>query len=308
VTPSIAVQLSSNVNEAGVPYSLTLDAGETYELKSSDPTGDLSGSFVEADKPIAVFSGHECANVPDGNTGACDYLVEQMPPIQTWGRQFVTVPLATRLGGDTFHFLAAEENTVLSINGEEVATLRSGEVRDQLIIGPAQVTANHPILVAQYSNGSSFDGVISDPFMMLIPPFEQFATSYTVTTPATGFRANFINVVAPTSSVGSIVFDGAAIAVSEFVPIGISGFSGAQLSVALGSHTLKGARPFGAFVYGFDEYDSYGYPGGLDLAPVANVIELRFLEAPHEAPVGEQACFTLGVMDGEGHCRCRCSR
>jgi hypothetical protein len=37
---------------------------------------------------------------------ACDHLVEQLPPVNQWGRQFVTMPLATRSGGDTFRILA----------------------------------------------------------------------------------------------------------------------------------------------------------------------------------------------------------
>src|SRR3712207_7127105 len=56
--------------------------------------------------------------------------------------------------------------------------------------------ASKPILIAQFSNGSTFDGVTSDPFEMHIPPFEQFQTGYTVTTPASGFRVNFINIIA----------------------------------------------------------------------------------------------------------------
>ncbi|HZC03371.1 MAG TPA: hypothetical protein VE844_19065 [Gammaproteobacteria bacterium] len=43
---------------------------------------------------------------------------------------------------------------------------------------------------------------------MLIPPFEQSLASYTVTTPASGFSTNFINIVAPAAAVGAITLDG----------------------------------------------------------------------------------------------------
>ena len=49
---------------------------------------DLSGSIVDADKPISVYGGHPCANVPDQTFVFCDYVVEQMPPTNTWGRTF----------------------------------------------------------------------------------------------------------------------------------------------------------------------------------------------------------------------------
>src|SRR5262249_48312493 len=146
------------------------------------------------------------------------------------------------------------------VNGSVVATLNRGALHEQLIVGPAQITSDKPIMVAQYSNGTTFDGVTSDPFMMLIPPFEQFLAGYTVTTPASGIDIHFINVIAPNAAVGSILLDGAVIPAGSFTAIGSSGFSGAQVSVTLGSHNLSGKLPFGAFVYGFASADSYGYP------------------------------------------------
>ena len=56
----------------------------------------LSGTIITSDKPIAVFGG---INAPTSlmDSPACDYFVEELPPTNTWGRNFVTVPLATRL-------------------------------------------------------------------------------------------------------------------------------------------------------------------------------------------------------------------
>jgi hypothetical protein len=48
-----------------------------------------------------------------------------------------------------------------------------------------------------------------------------------------------------------------------FPPVGSSGFSGGQVPISLGSHTITGDVPFGIYVYGFGSYDSYGYPGGM---------------------------------------------
>jgi len=185
----------------------------------------------------------------------------------------------------------------VSVNGAVVATLGRGQVYESMISGPAVIEANEPILVAQYSNSSSVDGVTSDPFMMLIPPYEQFLGDYTVSTPASGFATNFINVVAPAAAVGQVVLDGANIPAASFTAIGASGFSGAQLPVALGSHHLSATLPFGAFVYGFDSYDSYGYPGGMSLAPVARVTKVELTPPSGTAQVGTQYCVTAKVLD-----------
>jgi uncharacterized repeat protein (TIGR01451 family) len=298
-TVTITLSASTGSRTAGTPFNVTLNQGQTYQLIASESV-DLSGTIVTSDKPVAVFGGHQCANIPDANTFFCDHVVEQIPPPATWGESFVTVPLATRMGGDTFRILASENATNVSINGAAVATLNRGQFHEQLITSASVVTADKPVLVSQYSNGTTFDNVTSDPFMMLIPPFEQFLASYTVTTPASGFSSNFINLAVPNSAVGSVTLDGTAVPASSFTPIGSSGFSAAQLTVDLGSHTLDGPSPFGAFMYGFDQDDSYGYPGGLSLAPVARVTSVVLTPETDSNPVGTQHCVDATVTDQSG--------
>ncbi|MBK6764695.1 MAG: IgGFc-binding protein [Micrococcales bacterium] len=124
----------------------------------SPSTGDLSGTSVTSTKPVAVFGGHECANVP---------TTAPSPATTWWSRSrapdlrqsFLTVPLKTRLNGDTFRFVAKDDNTNVSVNGAVVATLNKGQVHQQSIDGQSTVTADKPILMAQYSNGTTYDGV-----------------------------------------------------------------------------------------------------------------------------------------------------
>ena len=210
------------------------------------------------------------------------------------------MPLATRTGGDTFRILADTDGTHVSINGTQVATLNRGEFWEQIVTGPAQITADQPVLVAQYSNSTTYDGVTSDPFEMLIPPYEQWLTSYTVTTPSSGFSINYINVAAPSAAVGTITLDGALIPASRFTPIGSSGFSGAQLPVSLGAHSLASTFPFGVTVYGFATADSYGYPGGFSLSRVAAVTGLTLSPPNATAIINTQNCEVATAVDQLG--------
>lgn len=294
ITPST----TAGSHPAGTAYTVNLNQGQTYQLQAG--VGDLSGSIITATKPISVYGGHQCANIPDENTFACDHVLEQLPPTTAWGQNFVSMPLATRLNGDTFRVVASQANTTVQLNGATIATLDRGEVHQQIVDGPAQITANNPILVMQYSNGTTFDDVTSDPFQMMIPPFEQFLSRYTVSTPADGFTGNFVNVVAPNAAVGSILLDGTAIPAGEFTAIGTSGFSGAQVDVELGSHTLSGPLPFGVHSYGFASADSYGYPGGLSLSEVAEVTTVALAPKTATNPVGTQHCVTATVKDQGG--------
>ncbi len=302
---TITLSASVGSRAAGVPFNINLNQGQTYQLRGS---ADLSGTIITSDKPIAVFGGNSCTNIPPG-FAFCDHIVEQLPPTQTWGKSFVTVPLATRNNGDTFRFLASTNGTNITVNGTVVTPvpLNRGQFHERIINGSAVITSDQPILVAQYSNGCAFDSACGsadgDPFMMLIPPFEQFLGQYTVSTPDDAndttpqFPANFINVVAPNAAVGAITLDGTAIPTANFTAIGSSGFSGAQVSLSQGSHNLSGPLPFGAFIYGFGSFDSYGYPGGLSLAPIARVTSVALTPATATNPIGTQQCFTATVTD-----------
>src|ERR1035437_6704843 len=57
---------SSKGTPANVPFSVRLNQGDTY-LVQGDPnsaSNDLTGSLIESDQPIAVFSGHMRASIP----------------------------------------------------------------------------------------------------------------------------------------------------------------------------------------------------------------------------------------------------
>jgi len=272
--------------------NVTLDAGQAYQVSCAD----VSGTRISATAPVSVFAGARCTNVPE-SAFFCDHLVEQMPPASALGQRFLTVPLATRSGGDTFRILASQGATEVRINGAVVATLAAGQFHEQIVAGSSLIETNAPVLVAQYSNGTTFDGATSDPFQMLIPPFEQFLNSYTVTTPASGFAQNFINVVVQTAELSTFRLDGAPVDPAQFAPIAGSDFSGAQLPVGLGSHTLTARLPFGSFVYGFDRDDSYGYPGGLSLSPIAVVSNLGLTPPTGSQTVDSNYCLTAAVSD-----------
>ncbi len=301
ITPSVAV----GARAAGVPFDIALAQGQTYQLAGS---GDLSGSTITSNLPVSVYGFAACANIPPG-TAYCDHVVEQLPPTSAWGTSFLSVRLANRIKGDTYRVLADENDTVVTVDGTAVATLAAGEFFEGVVPGDAvapantgiAITTSKPSLVAQYSNGTNYDSVPSDPFMMLIPPFEQFLSSYTITTPATGFDTNFVNLVVPTAGIGDFRLDGAPVAASAFNPIGATAFSSAQVPVALGSHTVANSSPFGVFVYGFATDDSYGYPGGYGLSPVAAAADLTLDQPAYTALVNDQICPVATVTDRAGN-------
>ncbi|WP_422491401.1 DUF642 domain-containing protein [Endozoicomonas sp. ALE010] len=299
--------LSAHGRQEGEPFTVTLDANEVF-LFNDPSSGDLTGTLINSSAPVSVFSGVECANVPVG-VRACDHLSEMLPPVSTWGRSFVTVPLATRRSGDVFRILAFSDDTEVKINGEVVETLSKGKYVEKILKTRSVIESNEPVLVAQYSQGQNSDGIISDPFMMLVPPAEQFLKSYTFASleESLGFVNNYVNVVVPKDNINSIVLDGEIISSDQFEDIGNSGFSGAQIKVSEGSHTISSPNPFGIYVYGFGSYDSYGYPGGMNFdlinstgdsfAPFVKLIEL---DGSIEGIAGDFEDLNLNSLIDEG--------
>ncbi|MDR7088633.1 choice-of-anchor A domain-containing protein [Cellvibrio fibrivorans] len=246
---------------AGVPHKIILNKLETYLVVGKN-FSDLTGTEIQAEAPIAVVGGAMCAYVPV-NVPACDHLVEMMPSVESWGNLFLTYPLALRTKGDLIRILSSVDNTEVKINGSLVAILKRGGFYDVILGTSSLIETSRPALVSQYSLGQNYDGVVSDPFMMLVTPIEQFRDKYTFAAPLSGFSSHFANVVIRTTSLSSIRVDGVAPNLSIFKPIGDGSFSGGQIPIAPGSHSIAAESPFGLNVYGFGDYESYGYPGGM---------------------------------------------
>ena len=303
-TVTIIPASQTRIRAAGVPYQITLQKGQTYQLAAPNSGRDLTGSIITSNEPIAVFSGHTCSNVPS-NTTFCDHLIEQIPPVSSLGQSFVTVPLASRRAGDIFRIVATKDGTTGSVNGtsgySEDFSLDRGEFKEISVPSEifTKIESNQAILVAQFSKGQTSDNVISDPFMMLIPPFEQFQNQYTVSTPSTGFNKHFINLAVPISQKDKIELDGSFLDPSLFTDIPGSTYAGAQVAVSQGTHNMSGNLAFGSFMYGFGSYDSYGYPGGQALASVEQVRNIH-LDLEQEIQQGTTYCFNSTVTDDDG--------
>jgi RHS repeat-associated protein len=300
ITPSTTI----GTRAAGVPYNIALNQGQTYLLRNTDHSteGDVTGSRVASDKPIAVFGSHMAAVIPAEACCWADHVVEELTPTAAWGKRFATIPIATRTKGDFFRIIAAEDNTEIYLNSSLTAVLNHGQWVERNIQKPAEIISTKPIMVAQYAASVGFDVPASgeaDPLMMIIPPYSQFLDHYTVSTPQTGFAINYANVVAPTEWLGEISMDGEPIPDWMFSDIGVSGYSGAQVPISVGAHNFDGPVSFGVFIYGFSQDEGYGYPGGMNLAPASQNINVAIAPETLARPINGQACLVATITNQE---------
>jgi IgGFc binding protein/Secretion system C-terminal sorting domain len=267
---------SNQGNAVGVPFNVRLNKGDSYLVEGTrDLTNDLTGSLIESDQPIAVFSGHHRTSIPDTAVNDEDgtsrnHLVEQLPPVSAWGDSALVVPYFTSPLPDLIRVLCAEDSTQISINGTPLPqTYNAGQFYEITHLpGVTSIQASRPIEVGQFMH-TSLGGMdrppftYGDPALALVFPVEQFETSYTFLSVVNdAFTGNFVNIVADASSIGSMVFDGAPMNVNEFHPIPNTRFDYAQLPISQGTHNLACAMPFGITTYALGPADAYAYNGG----------------------------------------------
>jgi hypothetical protein len=260
----------------GVAQPVTLMAGDVIEITSV--TGDLTGSLIDADHPVQVISGHYCADVPDG-VFACDHIEESMFPVDTLGTHYViNAPAVTSIATgkvEVIRIIATAANTTVTYDPPQAGagtTLAHAGDFIELSNNAASfsITSSDKVLVAQYMEGQDAGGGTGDPAMALAVPVEQFRTDYLFHAP-TNYESNYVDVTAPMGAL--ILLDGAPLA---FTPIGTTGYGISRVTPLSagpgndGNHGIQGDQPFGITVYGYGQYTSYWYPGGLDLNSIIN--------------------------------------
>ncbi|MBI3178131.1 MAG: IgGFc-binding protein, partial [Deltaproteobacteria bacterium] len=176
---------------AGQVGSYKLAQGQVLNIETNQEGADLTGSYVESDKPIVVFGGSEASNSPD--TGNCipkagsslkycagssnsgfgqscssdagcqssccaDHLEEQMFPVNTLGMTYVGSRLQPRgKEKDSWRVLAVQDNTTFQITpsiGIAAPTLNKGAWMEFATDKDFVLTATKPVLLGQYMASS----------------------------------------------------------------------------------------------------------------------------------------------------------
>ncbi|MDX2089564.1 MAG: IgGFc-binding protein [Kofleriaceae bacterium] len=243
-------------------------------------TFDLTGSRIHASGPVEVFGGHVCAYVPY-TAQACDHLEEIMPPLQTWGREFASMPMNDGGGApNAVRVVAAFDDTTVTVepaqNGFTTRTLQSGEWVEFRATGPFRVSGSEAILVAQYTMGQYLDpdrpAMRGDPGMTVLVPEEQYRADYTFILP-TSYNAmtngqNYVLLSRPPAA--DLVLDGVVIT-ATWQPIG--GRELATIAVDGGTHTIRSrnGEAFGLIEFGLGSFTSYAALAGLNLKQITTV-------------------------------------
>ncbi|XP_078686402.1 IgGFc-binding protein-like isoform X2 [Branchiostoma floridae x Branchiostoma belcheri] len=261
---------------AGQDFTVSLDRFQTLQVQSTE---DLTGSRITSSHPVSVLSGNLFTVIGNNQQGSGDHIVEMMPPVDTWGKEFVTAPIAKRTAGDIFRVVAARDNTEVTVTGRNPRNLNAGQFWE-FEAGSNEylhVTSNEPVLLVQYSKTAAADNTDTDPFSMIIPPVAQFEADYTFSTVELLYNGgagttHHVNLVIQSADKSGIIFDGQPLPGSTvWHPVPGTTYEATDLTISAGTHTATHSSPiatFGLFSYGLTNLEAYGYPGGLRLAQI----------------------------------------
>lgn len=145
---------------------------------------DLSGTKVEASDKVAVYAG-----TFDGN----EYVIEQMPPIHSFGKEFIIVDFPEARSPSIVKILAPFPNTNVQVTDYDVFISSDSETVQEYVLTRdyIKISSDQPILVSQY-------GDFDEPAAMIISPVEQFRNSYTFLVPESldsGYTVYLIMVI-----------------------------------------------------------------------------------------------------------------
>ena len=255
-----------------------------YESLTISSIMDLTGTTIKASHPVAVYSGHECANVPRYSS-SCDHLVEQIPPVNVLGTCYVAAAFAGRESGDYVRVVAVNPETYIKVRCTE-----SGEVQYSQEVGPYSDGAffeffiatdwhctfetNKPAMVVQFSGTDLGESDSSDPFMVVLSDVKKLMNEipfYSIDYGEENYT-HYINVVVPKEFYDNtaILLDDDPLSSYEHVIEGVKfdkcgNFVVIRLAVSPGYHFLHHSSPeagLGLTVYGFAADTSYGYSPG----------------------------------------------
>lgn len=150
---SVIITPTANIvgHLANIPFTITLNQGETYSATASSQSAalHLQGSSVVSDKPIAVTMKDDLIQ----NSTCADIAGDQLVPVNILGNKYIVVRGFLNYPYDKAFILATQNNTTISINGTYVTTLNNGQTYTYNIgtTNAGYIESNFPISVLHLS-------------------------------------------------------------------------------------------------------------------------------------------------------------
>ncbi|MEP6711765.1 MAG: PKD domain-containing protein [Ferruginibacter sp.] len=315
IIPTVATKGGWAANSVNV---ISLNKGEIYQVLGTTSGGngvDLSGSSIRSIssgtascKKIAVFSGS--GKVSIGCTGSSDNLYQQLYPVGSWGKKYLTAPSYNQ-PNNFYRVLKSVPLANVFVNGVLIpSTSFTNGYYEFFNNRPNLIEGDLPISVTQYftTQGCSGNSSPNDPDMIELNPVEQNINNVTLISSnltVSGAHEHHLHIImkntgAGTTAFTSFKFDNIPVPVSSWITHPSEpNYSYLYLpNVTETSHSLSSDSGFNALAYGYGNAESYGYSAGTnvrDLYIKAGVSSLYGIETTASVCVGEPFKFKISL-------------
>jgi hypothetical protein len=203
----------------------TIGPYDVLNLETGTFAADFTGSIIEADQPIVVFSGSEASDAPHfddlANRQCCaDHLENQLDPLRTAGKSFAIAhnpsrTQAVQVAGadieinpepDYVRFVSASVHgatikTTLQPPDDTIVLTHLGDFHEVTVYGDFLAQSSDPIHVEQVMPSQQAAGIGlnlpgGDPSLVIYPPTEQYRKNYVFLTPDK-YVFDFVAIIAP---------------------------------------------------------------------------------------------------------------
>jgi hypothetical protein len=306
IRPIAAITAGTGVVGAAANTNTTYMLNKGQELQFTQ-NAELNGSPVTSDKPIGVWGGASCLNIP-ADAQACDSAHQQIPPVKALGYRYAAVRYRNRYAGmeesPPWRIVGGVDGTQLTYSPAAPAgaptTLNLGQVAQFNAAGPFYVTSqdkDHPFYMSAHMTGCGFLGNLADcrgdpEFVNIVPP-DQYLPAYTFFTDPTYSETNLVFTREQHNGVFSDVTIDCSGTITNWQPVDAADtIEYARLDIVTGNfapvgncnnglHVATSAQPFGLVIWGWGSAAtspfvttavSYAYPAGASVKAINNVI------------------------------------
>lgn len=300
VTPSVLTRAQDKTGLApGVTKTIMLMRGQIYQIIGANDGADANGNGGTSSngknltgtkirsvggpsgtdcKAIAVFAGSSRTSNPSNcGSGGGDNDNQQLFPLHTWGKRYLTTPFsvsssASTFGTSVYKVAVKDPTTIVKRNGVQLPL--SSIINNNYYVFESNtadyIEADKPMMIVQFMGGGAcMGGGDGDPEMIILSPIEQAIKK--VVLYRTNFKAinvSYLTLSVPTNGLPSLKIDGSSTFSHTYPHPNKSGYtvvvkrwqpaSEAQCSVICDS-------AFTAITYGEGGAESYGYNAGAQL-------------------------------------------
>lgn len=283
----------------GEKINVTLKTGQTYMVQGngSNIGFDITGTTIESSKPIGVISYHQRTMVPNKCPNGKDHLSEMLLPVESWGKEFISMEFNRGGQGDFFRIVASEDNTRIIADqyfpgsgnpipdGHIETVINKGQFWEYLqtscgndnrqngVKGVTSWKSDKPIQLMQIAYSFPWDNDRDwDPLMILVPPIKQYQRSAVIMPSVdAGFETNELTFFAIGDAddperklLNTIEFDNEKLSKNyqQFLYNNVSNtniFWG-RINIDQNVHSIKSKTKVSGYINGFSGYNSYGWP------------------------------------------------